>query len=232
MFSKEWKLAALSLMTVVLATACGHDKKNKETSTPYQGVWVNARAYNLLIVRGAARDPRVCAVIAHDPCAKGLAQSFDGLALDSWEIRPNGQVFRHEPLPVQTQSRYRDQNWIGTMTGANFIPRAKSWGVYDDGAPGSCVTPFETGALSSNLEEGGMTVWGQRLKARYVRPNPTELQLMYSALAGCSVGPGAPNAELVPLPPGQGQGPAVGPQNFDYDGRDGHDRRPPRQSDK
>lgn len=231
MFSKEWKLIALSALTVVLATACGHDKKNKGESTPYQGVWVNARAYNVLIVRGAARRPDVCAIIAHDPCNKGLTQSFEGLTLDAWEIRSNGQVFRHEPLPG-VQSAYRDQNWVGTMAGANFVPRNRTWGGYDDREAVACIAPFETGAAVGTLEESGMTVWKQGMKARYVRPNPAELQMMYSALAGCSAGAPPPNAELIPLPPGgpQGQGPAVGPQNFEYEGRD---RRPqPRQRDK
>lgn len=40
MFSKEWKIAAVALMSLVLVTGCQKSKKKNRPGTQYAGIWV------------------------------------------------------------------------------------------------------------------------------------------------------------------------------------------------
>lgn len=119
MFSKEWKLVAVSLATLsclALTTGCGKDKKKKSKPVPLTGLWINATADQELTRFANSGDPRICDVVLSNPAHFGISVGWDGeVSLDAWQINKNGEVYQYTS-PARASSLgtgYRERYFVG-----------------------------------------------------------------------------------------------------------------------
>ncbi len=227
MFSKEWKLVALSMLAVSFLTACpGKRNKNAESTNRFQGMWINANAASSLSSLDVAADPRFCHQLNDPETLRrlGLSRSalYGDLVIDAWIIKGNGEVFQYSADSVQTAG-FRERYFVGRVSASNFVRKdGMRAGHYYQQDIYSYSAPFARGNAILNLENSQtLTVWapGEPLVV-YSRINSLDqLNRISAALSVCSrgrrhhrPGPQCVGPQCVVGP--QGPGPEVGPHQF------------------
>lgn len=225
MFSKEWKLVALSLFATVALTACpGHKKKSPEATNKFKGLWVNAEAYERLGGMTVANDPRLCHAINNHPKKLGIVRTFTGeLMLDAWIIHGNGEVYRYSAFENSASHGYRNPKFLaGRVNGISYNRDTRSGsGAYTAYQYGS---PFARGTGILTLENNQLFVAGAAAYGYqgsgtivYVRVSNEQLTAMTAVIASCGeildYGDGwKPLPRLGPPGPGPGPRFAPGPE--------------------
>jgi len=235
MFSKEWKLVALSLFATVALTACpGQKKKQPEATTRFKGLWVNAEAYERLGGMAANGDPRLCYAINNHPRKLGIVRTFTGeLMLDAWIIHASGSVYRYSAFENSAAHGYRNPKFLaGQINGTSFNRETRmgsgTYTAYQYGSPFSRGTGILT--LDNNMlyvAGGAAYGYGGSSAVSYVRVNGDQLVNMSAVIANCGEildfgdgwrgrpgpGPHGHGPHVAPVcPPGQQCGPQLGPQ--------------------
>ncbi len=194
MFSKDWKLVAVLLATVCLA-ACANDSKKKNTSVPFAGLWINAKAQQELIRFSAYGDPAICQVVLDNAGAFGISVDYDrSISLDAWSISTNGEVYRYSSHPASSLhgTGFKNPRYAGKVSvNGEFSHRNANLGIAlvpPDPRDGlTCYqAPFVRGNANIRMNGPEMTVWhpGDAYK-RYVKTTKDELDQLNQALSIC-----------------------------------------------
>lgn len=223
MFSKEWKLALTCVLAVTALTACQKDKKkNKEATIQFQGLWVNAEAYDRLRGIGPMMGPeaeRFCiATIMNEPRRRNLGiirSRMNGqLMLDAWFIHGNGDVYQYDAFNNSGRQGFRAPNYrVGRITGANYDRNnntgyssfsATTYGSPFAGNRGFLVLDNNNSFLSVSSAGGSNGYSYGSSRENYVRASEAELNSMSAVLATCD--------EFLDFNDGWGRGRRGGPR--------------------
>ncbi len=196
MFSKEWKLVALAVLSVSFLTACpNNNKKKNDGSSPFAGLWINAEAQQELTRFSTSGDRAICDVVLNHPNHFGISASWDGeVSLDAWSISSKGEVYRYTSVArASTQGNgYRERYYVGTVSrGGDFAHRNAHLGLalVPPSSRGSCYqAPFEVGNASLELIGPMLSVQPQgRPYTAYVKvTDKSQLRRLSHALSICT----------------------------------------------
>lgn len=162
MFSKEWKLVVLSLLSTVMLTACpNHKKKNPEASNKFKGLWVNsetARNLNGQVLGEPGMMQPLCHAIASRLDAMGIEETFMGeVLLDAWAIHGNGDVYRYSAYQNSVSHGYRNAKYFSGRIGGTTYNRDTRQGGANFTAY-NYSSPFSLGTGILTLEGNALYV--------------------------------------------------------------------------
>lgn len=185
MFSKEWKIATLALISLIMVTGCQKSKK-KAPGNSYAGIWVlqdNVATHNKW---GSSAE--YCARFREQPIR--YVDPHNNYTPRAIYIAGNGEVFRYEinqpTISADTRARY----FLGTVNPAGYfqagtiaadgrIQPATSWGNY-------AASPFDLPLQTSFIMRGTtLVIVSQGETLVYQRSNAALIQTYMLDTMGC-----------------------------------------------
>lgn len=193
MFSKEWKLAALSIIAALTLTACPKNKKKTEPESAFKGYWINAEAYDRLVPIGGNPDPAICGAINAHPHRLGISRSWDQqLFLDAWIVYANGNVYRYTPTMTSSAADYRQRYYVGTISNGQLVSKSAIAPTYAGPQPVVYGGPLSRRAQGTTVRLNGNQMivfapgYGRYSVESYVRVTADQLNKMSQLVAFCS----------------------------------------------
>ena len=195
MNSKGWKVVVLALIAMSTVVSCAKKKKkNRNTTVPFHGVWINAEADRDLSDLALTGDKRFCNVVLRDLERYGISAEREEITLDAWKITAAGEVLRYTDNSTALATPATREFYLAGRVDAQgtFAYKVKSIsGQASLVRPGCYQPPFRVGDGSVQISSDHLAlsvIAGSGLyNARYVKvSDPNRLRALQHALADCS----------------------------------------------